>query len=383
MQVYLVGGAVRDELLDRAFRERDWVVVGAVPAELERLGYRAVGREFPVYLHPETQEEYALARVERKVAPGYRGFVTEHSPAVTLEEDLLRRDLTINAMARGADGRIIDPYGGRADLQARVLRHVSPAFSEDPVRILRVARFAARFADLGFTVAPETMALMRTMVANGETNALVSERVWRELEGALGTASAQRCFEVLRDCGALPVLLPEFARSSDAPLAMKALQAAAAAGSANPIRWASLLAGLRVADVESLCARLRVPNEHRELAVLAARLAEDQTRSPERAVADPQLLVSLFEQADAFRRPERFAQWLEVLAARRSAAGLPAGESAALLARLRSALEAAAAVQLTAAELREHHGPQIGVLLRERRVAALRMPGTQGPARDR
>jgi tRNA nucleotidyltransferase (CCA-adding enzyme) len=375
MQVYLVGGAVRDELLGRAVRERDWVVVGAVPAELERLGYRAVGREFPVYLHPETQEEYALARVERKVAPGYRGFLTEHSPAVTLEEDLLRRDLTINAMARSADGRIIDPYGGRADVQARVLRHVSPAFAEDPVRILRVARFAARFADLGFTIAPETMALMRTMVANGEANALVSERVWRELEGALSTAAPQRCFEVLRDCGALPVLLPEFARSSDVPLALKALQRAAAAGSANPVRWASLLAGLHAAEVESLCARLRVPNEHRELAVLAARLCEDQTRRPEQAAADPQLLLLLFEQADAFRRPERFAHWLEVLAARRSAACVPGDETAALLERLRSTLAAAAAVQLTAAELRSHHGPQIGALLRERRLAAVHTLG--------
>jgi tRNA nucleotidyltransferase (CCA-adding enzyme) len=372
MQVYLVGGAVRDELLGRTARERDWVVVGARPEELERLGYRAVGREFPVFLHPETQEEYALARLERKVAPGYRGFVTEHSPAVTLEEDLLRRDLTINAMARGADGHIIDPYGGRADLQARVLRHVSPAFAEDPVRILRVARFAARFADLGFTVAPQTMALMRAMVANGETNALVSERVWRELDGALSTASPQRCFEVLRDCGALPVLLPELANSSDAPLAMKALQAAAAAGSANPVRWASLLAGLRAAEVESLCARLRVPNETRDLALLSARLAEDPSRRPEQAVADPQLLLSLFEQADAIRRPERFAQWLEVLASRHSAACRPDDESAALLTRLRSLLAAAAAVQLSTAELKAHRGPQIGALLRERRLAALR-----------
>jgi tRNA nucleotidyltransferase (CCA-adding enzyme) len=365
----------RDELLGRAVGERDWVVVGATPEELEQLGYHAVGRDFPVFLHPKTQEEYALARLERKVAPGYRGFVTEHSPAVTLEEDLLRRDLTINAMARSADGHIIDPYGGRADLQARLLRHVSPAFAEDPVRILRVARFAARFADLGFTVAPETMTLMRAMVVNGETNALVSERVWRELDGALGTASPQRCFEVLRDCGALPVLLPEFANSSDAPLAMKALQAAAAAGSANPVRWASLLAGLRSADVESLCARLRVPNEPRELAVLSARLGEDPNRRPELAGADPQLLLSLFEQADAFRRPERFAQWLEVLAARRSAASCPADETAALLARLRNARTAAAAVQLSAAELKTHQGPQIGALLRERRLAALGRPG--------
>jgi tRNA nucleotidyltransferase (CCA-adding enzyme) len=371
MQVYLVGGAVRDELLGRAIKERDWVVVGAEPAELERLGYRAVGREFPVYLHPETQEEYALARLERKVAPGYRGFVTEFSPAVTLEEDLLRRDLTINAMARSAEGQIIDPYGGRADLQARVLRHVSPAFAEDPVRILRVARFAARFADLGFTIAPETMALMRAMVASGESNALVSERVWRELDGALATASPQLCFEVLRDCGALAVLLPELATMRGAALSLEALHAAAQAGASNPVRWAALLAGLRAADVESLCARLRVPNQYRELALLAARLGTDAVHQPEQAAADPQALLSLFEQADALRRPERFALWLEVLAARRRAAGLPAGQTTPLLARMRSALAVAAAAQLTTAELRAHRGPQLGALLRSRRLEAL------------
>jgi len=371
MRVYLVGGAFRDELLGRTVRERDWVVVGAVPADLERLGYRAVGREFPVYLHPETQEEYALARLERKVAPGYRGFVTEHSPAVTLEEDLLRRDLTINAMARSADGQLIDPYGGRADLEARVLRHVSPAFAEDPVRILRVARFAARFAELGFTVAPETMALMRSMVANGEVSALVSERVWRELEGALATSSPQRCFEVLRDCGALPVLLPELAGSADAPVAEKALQAAASRGAGTAVRWAALLAGLRVAEVESLCARLRVPNDPRDLALLSARLGAE-VRDAEQAMDDPDRLLALFEEADAFRRPERFAQWLEVLACRRSAAGLPAAETGALLARMRSARTTAAAVQLDSADLRTQHGPQIGARLRERRLAALR-----------
>ncbi len=383
MQVYLVGGAVRDELLGRAPRERDWVVVGAVPADMERLGYRPVGREFPVYLHPETQEEYALARLERKVAPGYRGFVTEHSPAVTLEQDLLRRDLTINAMARSADGRIIDPYGGRADLEARVLRHVSPAFAEDPVRILRVARFAARFADLGFTIAPETMALMRSMVANGEADALVSERVWRELEAALDSSAPQRCFEVLRECGALPVLLPELANSTDAPLALRALQAAAAAGSGNAVRWASLLAGLGVAEVESLCARLRVPNEQRELAALAARLGTDQPAAPEESAADPKLLLALFEQADAFRRPERFAQWLEVIAARRRAAGRPADASAALLAGLRAQLATAAAVQLGAEDLKALRGPQLGSLLRERRLAALRTPAPPRSAGNR
>ena len=283
MQVYLVGGAVRDELLGRAVRERDWVVVGATPAELERLGYRAVGRDFPVFLHPETHEEYALARLERKVGPGYRGFVTDFSPAVTLEQDLGRRDLTINAMARDGAGRVIDPHGGQADLGARVLRHVSPAFAEDPVRILRVARFAARFAGLGFTVAPETLALMRTMVDSGEASALVSERVWRELERALGEPAPQRCLEVLRDCGALTVLLPELAGHADAAAAWALLRAAAERGAATPVRWAALLAGLPTAQIEALCARLRVPNDYRELALLAARLGKylhDGARAP-------------------------------------------------------------------------------------------------------
>src|ERR1700675_3976018 len=210
MQVYLVGGAVRDALLGLPVKERDWVVVGGTRAALLEKNYREVGRDFPVFLHPDSHEEYALARLERKVAPGYRGFVVEFGPEVTLEEDLARRDLTINAIAQAADGSLIDPYGGRRDIESRILRHVSPAFAEDPVRILRVARFAARFADLGFTVAPETMVLMRAMVAGGEATALVSERVWRELEGSLNTATPQRCLEVLRDCGALAVLLPEF-----------------------------------------------------------------------------------------------------------------------------------------------------------------------------
>src|ERR1700675_2143377 len=200
MQVYLVGGAVRDALLGQAVKERDWVVVGGTREELLRLKYREVGRDFPVFLHPDTHEEYALARLERKVGPGYRGFAVEFGPEVTLEEDLARRDLTINAMAQSSDGSLLDPYGGRHDTEARLLRHVSPAFVEDPVRILRVARFAARFADLGFTVAPETMALMRTMVEKGEAGALVSERVWRELDGALSATSPQCAFEVLREC---------------------------------------------------------------------------------------------------------------------------------------------------------------------------------------
>jgi tRNA nucleotidyltransferase (CCA-adding enzyme) len=370
MQVYLVGGAVRDELLGRAVKERDWVVVGATPAELEGLGYRAVGREFPVFLHPETKEEYALARLERKVAPGYRGFVTEFSPTVTLEEDLQRRDLTINAMARDAKGQIIDPFGGRADLEARVLRHVSPAFAEDPVRILRVARFAARYEELGFKVAPETMTLMRHMVQNGEAGALVSERVWRELEGTLETASPQRGLEVLSDCGALGVLLPELARSADASQDMRALRAAAESATSSAVRWATLLGGLAATDIEALCERLRTPTEHRELALLTARLEREFASALDPA-SSPEQLLSLLEQADAFRRPERFARWLEVLAARRRGAEVAAQATTALLARLRIAAAAAAAVQLSADELRAHRGPQLGAAMRARRLKAI------------
>src|SRR5688572_29578524 len=203
MQVYLVGGAVRDRLLGREVTERDWVVVGATPAELERAGYIPVGRDFPVFLHPKTKEEHALARTERKVGPGYRGFTTEFSPDVTLEDDLRRRDLTVNAMAQGDSGQIIDPHGGQADIEARLLRHVSPAFTEDPVRILRVARFAARYAPLGFRVADETLELMRRMVADGEADSLVAERVWTETEKALGESRPDVFIQVLRDCGAL------------------------------------------------------------------------------------------------------------------------------------------------------------------------------------
>src|SRR6202451_492707 len=209
MQVYLVCGAVRDGLLGLPVKERDWVVVGATREELERLGYRAVGRDFPVLLHPETHEEYALARRERKTAPGYRGFSVEFGPEVTLEEDLSRRDLTVNAMAQSADGTLIDPFGGARDIESRTLRHVSAAFIEDPVRVLRVARFAARFAPLGFQVAAETLALMRAMVERREVDALVAERVWQETEKALRELSASEFFSVLRECGALKPIYPE------------------------------------------------------------------------------------------------------------------------------------------------------------------------------
>jgi tRNA nucleotidyltransferase (CCA-adding enzyme) len=209
MKVYLVGGAVRDELLGRAVRERDWVVVGATPQQMLDAGYRQVGRDFPVFLHPETSEEYALARTERKTGPGYRGFELSFSPEVTLEDDLRRRDLTINAMARDADGTLIDPHGGGADLEARRLRHVSEAFSEDPVRILRVARFLARYAPLGFSIAPETLARMRAMVAAGEADALVPERSWQETAKALAEPAPEAWLRALRECGALARIFPE------------------------------------------------------------------------------------------------------------------------------------------------------------------------------
>ena len=209
MQVYLVGGAVRDALLGMPVRERDWVVVGSSREELLALGYREVGRDFPVFLHPDSHEEYALARRERKTGPGYRGFSVEFGPEVTLEQDLARRDLTINAMARSADGTLIDPYGGKRDIEARTLRHVSDAFIEDPVRVLRVARFAARFAPLGFRVATDTLSLMRSMVLRHEVDALVAERVWQETEKALREPAASTFFSVLRDCGALERIYPE------------------------------------------------------------------------------------------------------------------------------------------------------------------------------
>src|SRR5712675_1481879 len=350
MQVYLVGGAVRDELLGLTVRERDWVVVGATPGEMERAGYRAVGRDFPVFLHPESHEEYALARLERKIAPGYRGFAIETSPAVTLEEDLRRRDLTINAMARAADGTLIDPYGGQADLRNRLLRHVSAAFTEDPVRILRVARFAARFAGLGFAVAPETLALMRTMVDAGETAALVSERVWRELELALAAAHPERAFEVLRDCGALTGILPQLAQSPELPLGLAALRCAANGvenAAATPLRWAALLAG-----------RLR------------ARLDGDGSPAGQMA-AGPEGRLQVLELADAFRRPERFGQWLEVCSARSQAAGHDSAATARQVAQLRASLRAAASVQLSDAELKGRQGTEIAALLRTRRLASL------------
>jgi tRNA nucleotidyltransferase (CCA-adding enzyme) len=356
MQIYLVGGAVRDELLGRPVTERDWVVVGATPGQMEQLGYRAVGRDFPVYLHPQTHEEYALARRERKVGPGYRGFVTQFSPGVTLQEDLQRRDLTINAIARDAQGRLIDPFDGRRDLQERLLRHVSPAFVEDPVRILRVARFAARFAPLGFRVAPETLALMREMVTNGEVRSLVPERVWRELERALAEPAPAACFDTLQACGALALLLPELHWTSRE---QRTLAAAVRLSAQAAVRLAALLASADAAAIEVLADRLRLPNDCRELALLTARLWARLARARELDAAG---LLELLEAADALRRRERFHRLLTAAEAVHS--GAAADPHPFPAARLTAGLAAVASVALSPGEIARLSGPAIAAQLR-------------------
>jgi tRNA nucleotidyltransferase (CCA-adding enzyme) len=307
MKTYLVGGAVRDKLLGYPHHENDWVVVGATPEEMIADGFKPVGKDFPVFLHPHTNEEYALARTERKTAPGYRGFVCHSDPGVTLEEDLLRRDLTINAMAQDDDGTVIDPYGGRRDLDAKILRHVSPAFAEDPLRILRTARFAARYFHQGFRIAPETTALMRTMVENGEVDALVPERVWKELQRALDERSPEQFFLTLQNCGALARLMPELAAVSAST--WQALQRAAQEQTADTIRFGVLARELDRRQTLSLCERLKAPNAFREMAMLIAERMTDLLRAASAADA-----LQLLDSTDTWRRPERFAQWLEACA---------------------------------------------------------------------
>ena len=337
VKTYVVGGAVRDALLGLPVKDRDYVVVGATPDQMRAQGFLPVGKDFPVFLHPDTHEEYALARTERKTAPGYAGFSFHAAPDVTLEQDLLRRDLTINAIAQDTDGTLIDPYGGRADLEARVFRHVSSAFAEDPVRILRVARFAARFTE--FSVAQETLSLMQQMVASGEVNALVSERVWQELSRGLMEAKPSRMFMVLRDAGALARILPEIAALDGVPQpvqhhpeidtlvhVMMVVDAAARQSATLAIRFAALVHDLgkgttspeqwprhiahearSVALVEALCERLKIPGDVRELAVMTAREHGNVGRALEMR-ADT--LVKMLERCDAFRKPARFLDLL-------------------------------------------------------------------------
>ncbi|ENO80790.1 multifunctional tRNA nucleotidyl transferase/2'3'-cyclic phosphodiesterase/2'nucleotidase/phosphatase [Thauera sp. 27] len=352
MQAYVVGGAVRDALLGLPVKDRDWVVVGSTPEAMLAEGFRPVGRDFPVFLHPQTQEEYALARTERKSGHGYAGFVCHAAPDVTLEQDLLRRDLTINAIARDHDGRLIDPCGGVADLEARVFRHVSPAFAEDPVRILRVARFAARFTD--FSVAPETLALMRQMVAAGEVDHLVSERVWQELARGLMEQRPSRMIRVLRESGALARLLPELDRLFGIPQPAKyhpeidtgehvlmVIDQAATSGQPLAVRWACLLHDLGKGDTPAhvlphhygheaastrrareVSERLKAPADCRDLAEM---LAREHGILGQAAVLRADTMVKLIERCDALRRPERFLLMLQGAACDHSGRGAGAG----------------------------------------------------------
>ena len=402
MECFVVGGAVRDALLGLPVNDRDWVVVGATPDEMVRRGFTPVGRDFPVFLHPQTKEEYALARTERKSAPGYRGFVVHADPAVTLEEDLQRRDLTINAMAQHEDGRLVDPYGGARDLRSRVLRHVSEAFVEDPVRILRLARFAARFHD--FTVAPETMDLMRRMVGAGEVDALVPERVWQELARGLMETHPRRMFEVLRACGALAVLLPEVDRLWGVPQRaehhpevdtgehlMLVLQMAARLAAPLEVRYACLCHDLgkgltppaewprhhahearSLRLLEAVSERLRVPAACREVALTVAREHGNVHRSE---TLDAGAVLRLLERCDALRRPERFD--LALLACEcdaRGRAGLQERPYAPR-ARLRRALDVVLGIDAAAVAAdvmaRGKSGPAVGEAIRRARVAAL------------
>ena len=406
MQIYMVGGAVRDKLLGRPVNDHDWVVVGATPEQMLAQGYLPVGRDFPVFLHPETREEYALARTERKSGRGYRGFVVQSSPDVTLEEDLSRRDLTINSIASSTDEsgatRLFDPYHGENDLRARVLRHVTDAFREDPVRILRVARFAARFTD--FTVAPETMQLMREMVEHGEVNHLVPERVWQELARGLMEEKPSRMFEVLRECGALQVLLPEVARLWGVPQRadyhpevdtgvhlMMVLDMAARLSAPLTVRFACLAHDLgkgttpadvlprhidhetRSADLlKDVAERLRVPVDCRETADVVAREHGHIHRSQDLSAA---ALVRLLERCDAIRKPERFAEIL--LACECDARGRLGFEESAYQQRPRLLAVLAAVQSVVTREIAAQaaawgqSGPQVGALIHQARVEAV------------
>lgn len=406
MEIFLVGGAVRDRLLGYPVRERDWVVVGATPEQMLKQGYRQVGKDFPVFLHPETQEEYALARTERKTGKGYTGFSCHSSPDVTLEQDLLRRDLSINAMAETADGRLIDRYGGQEDLNNRVLRHVSPAFAEDPLRILRVARFAARYLHMNFKVAPETAALMRQMTETGEVEHLVAERVWREIEAALGERSPAEFIRQLRDCGALKIILPELDRLFGIPQTEKyhpeidtgehillALDQAAKLGAPTAARYAVLVHDLGkgltpetewpshiahekrgVALIDAISVRLKVPKQHTQLAKLVALYHTNCHRALEMR---PTKVMSLLENTDALRRPERFRQFLIACEAdARGRLGLQERPypQAEYLSRV---LEAANSVDTQALAATGLKGEQLGERIRRERIKRIQQLGTQ------
>ncbi|WP_370306051.1 multifunctional CCA addition/repair protein [Sinimarinibacterium flocculans] len=401
MKHYLVGGAVRDRLLGLEPAERDWVVVGATPDQMRAAGYQPVGQDFPVFLHPDTKEEHALARTERKSAPGYRGFVFHADPGVTLEDDLRRRDLTINAIAEDEDGVLIDPYGGRQDIAARVLRHVSEAFVEDPVRVLRVARFHARFAHLGFRVADETLALMRRIVDDGEIDHLVPERVWKEMSRALMSGCPGVFFDTLRACGALARILPEVDALFGVPQradyhpeidtgvhTLMCVDAAARAGTSLPVRYAALVHDLGkgltpaaewpshkmhehrgVPLVEGVSARLRVPALCRDIAVVHTREHLNVHRVRELKAST---LHDLIERLGALRQPDRFALILQ--ACESDARGRLGFEDSEYPQTdyLREAAKVARGPQARDVIPLGYEGAAIGEQLRLRRIAALR-----------
>jgi len=397
MKIYLVGGAVRDAILGYPYSEKDWVVVGANADEMTAAGYQQVGKDFPVFLHPETREEYALARTERKTASGYKGFAVHASPEVTLEEDLIRRDLTINAIARDENGEFVDPYHGIDDIHNRVLRHVSDAFVEDPVRILRVARFMARYAHLGFTVARETIELMKIMVNNGEVDALVAERVWQEMEKALGETTPVQFIEVLRACGALQRIMPELDRLWGVPQpaehhpeidtgihTMMVLEQACLLSTNKQVRFAALMHDLGKGTtpkedwpnhisheargakiVLELCRRMRVPNDYRDLAERVARFHLYYHRALE---LKPPTVVKTLEELDAYRRPERFENFL--LASEADARGRPGYEQREFKQGdyFRRAFQASLQVDIASLRVQGFDGVKLANRIREERI---------------
>ncbi len=402
MKAYVVGGAVRDALLGLPVKDRDWVVVGSTPEAMLAQGFRPVGKDFPVFLHPETSEEYALARTERKSGKGYTGFVCHAAADVTLEEDLARRDLTINAIARDESGRLIDPYGGIADLQARIFRHVSPAFAEDPLRILRVARFAARFTD--FELAPETLALMRDMSASGEVDHLVPERMWQELARGLMESRPSRMIRTLRDCGALSRILPELDRLFGVPQPVRhhpeidtgehvlmVIDRAAATGQPLAVRWACLLHDLGKGDTPAtelphhhgheaasaarareVSARLKAPADCRDLAEMVAR---EHGILGQAAALRATTMVKLLERCDALRRPQRFLLMLEAAACDHQGRGGSTPEPAAAwppALRWRAAMDAARGVDAGAIARACAEKARIPAAVHAARVAAVK-----------
>ena len=398
MQIYLVGGAVRDELLGIEVKDRDWVVVGSTPEDMAALGYKAVGKEFPVFIHPDSGEEYALARTERKSGPGYKGFVFNTSDDITLEQDLERRDITINAIARDENGDLIDPFNGRNDLENKVIRHVSDAFVEDPLRVLRVARFAAQF---DFLIAAETLALLTEISATDELEALVPERIWVETEKALQTRTPRRYFEVLRECNALSVLFPEIERLFGVPQperyhpeidcgvhTLMVLDQAANLSTDPEVRFAALVHDLGKATtpreiwpshhghgergvelIDKLCDRLRIPNRYRELATVVSRYHLNCHRIDE---LSPKVVVGKLEGLDAFRRPERFDKFL--LACEADARGRKGKErqdypQAGMFRKYR---KACLSVDTKSLDIKDLKGAQIAERIRLQRIRAVK-----------